>query len=257
MEGLGKNSSWKINNLLWTWLIITLAVISWFVPPTKQLWDLIDEKLFYFFNSFVHTSKIAQNTWAFLNSHIADWLYDVVMAAFVFTYIFKAKGEERKKRAIQVVFLTLFTVFCFLYCNRVFFGKIIHPRRISPAGVLPDFFHLSHVITWVKVKEIGTGCFPADHGCTICMFIVGIFHLAGYRGGLLAFLVSLPFMLPRLITGAHWITDIALGSLPMALFNLSWIFYTPIMSQVTEKSLKLFRKENAQKFFRKNLRQSS
>ena len=65
------------------------------------------------------------------------------------------------------------------------------------------------------------------------------FRLMGTRIGALATLISLPFTLPRMIVGAHWASDVLLGSLPLALFNVEWFFYLVIRRL---HDFKLFRK---------------
>ncbi len=54
-----------------------------------------------------------------------------------------------------------------------------------------------------------------------------MYILRGPKIGFSAFLASIPFLLPRLVVGAHWLSDYLFGSLPLALFNLSLLFYTP------------------------------
>jgi membrane-associated phospholipid phosphatase len=52
--------------------------------------------------------------------------------------------------------------------------------------------------------------------------------LAGYRLGIFALISSSFFIFPRLFSGAHWLSDVGAGSLPLALIVISWARYTPI-----------------------------
>ena len=38
--------------------------------------------------------------------------------------------------------------------------------------------------------------------------------------------------MPRIMSGAHWFTDIAVGSLALALIGLSWILILPISDKI-------------------------
>jgi membrane-associated phospholipid phosphatase len=70
----------------------------------------------------------------------------------------------------------------------------------------------------------------------------------GVRKWIAATLFGLYFLLPRLFIGAHWLSDIVLGSLPIALFSIACTYYTPFFHYgvvVIEKGLyKLFPKLN-------------
>lgn len=206
-------------------LFFPLALFLWWSGVFKN----VDITLAYFFNHWISLSPLLQNTCAFLNSTIANWLYDAVILAFLIPYILK---EHRAKRLLSVCVLIGFTLFCFYFWNRFL---LTHLKCTSPSGSLPDLFRLSSVIDWIKVKEFSSASYPGDHGSTICMFILITFYLMGPKMGILAILASLPFALPRIIVGAHWTSDLLLGSLPLALFNLGWFLYTPLYETIMRR----------------------
>jgi len=59
--------------------------------------------------------------------------------------------------------------------------------------------------------------------------------------------VFLVFSLPRIMSGAHWFTDVAVGSISIVLVVLSWVLLTPLSDKVIawlepKLPLKLFEK---------------
>ena len=85
--------------------------------------------------------------------------------------------------------------------------------------------------------------YPGDHGTTAIMFTMCVFHLMGFRAGLLAFFYNIYWQLPRLVTGCHWLTDIIMGSVVISTAVMSWIIYSPLKEWVTDLISNFFRKE--------------
>lgn len=50
----------------------------------------------------------------------------------------------------------------------------------------------------------------------------------GKKAFLIAVLIFLIFSLPRIMIGAHWFTDVFVGSLSIALLGLPWVLLTPL-----------------------------
>lgn len=187
----------------------------------------IDISLAYFFNDLIRNHHFLQNPCAFLNAKIGNWLYDLVIVLFTIPYILRGEKGKLTERFINTILIVLLCVSCYFFFNRYLIMKLNY-TAYSPSGVLPDLFKLSSVIPWTKVKEFSANSYPSDHGSTIFMFVFSTFILMGRKKGILALIFSIPFALPRLLVGAHWTSDLLLGSLPLAAFNIAWFFYTPI-----------------------------
>ncbi len=202
-------------------LFFPLALLLWY----SGLFREIDIKLAYFFNDWIRYSPFIQNITALLNSKTGDWIYDLIIVLFIIPYVISGGKEKWMKRLITSFLLLGFAVFCYFLWNRFFFRTCLDLKCQSPSKALPDLFSLSSAIDWIKIKQRASSSYPSGHGSTIFMFIVGTYYTMGRKVGLLATFISIPFILPRLLVGAHWTSDFLLGSLPLALFNLEWFSY--------------------------------
>ena len=110
----------------------------------------------------------------------------------------------------------------------------------SPSLVLSPANRLSELAPHIPAKDGTSNSFPGDHG-TIVLCWLGLFILSSRRPlaiGAVA-LLSVLFMLPRLVAGAHWLSDNLVGSLSITILTLSWCYCTPLLQWLTDKSLRV------------------
>lgn len=228
-------------------LIVLLALGSWLTPLTRPFWDALDLKTFTFLNSWVHHSPFWQNFWAFTGHRLMDWIHDFLMFLFFFFNIYAAGKALKNRKIAELIFSIIFIALMIYIVDRSIFSQFIHTTRQSPTMIDKTAFRLSSVVDWIPVKDHARKCFPSDHGITVSLFTCLIYHLMGKRAGFIATLYAIFFCLPRLIAGAHWLTDNLIGSTSITITATSLAFGTPfanICINAIEKGLnKLRRKE--------------
>ncbi len=87
---------------------------------------------------------------------------------------------------------------------------------------------ISEGIDWMFVKDYSRTSFPGDHAVIVLQWIGFLCFFGKLRFGIPATLIAGPFLLPRLIGGAHWFTDEFVGSGSIVLIFLAWATCTPI-----------------------------
>lgn len=215
-------------------LLISLSALllfaSWFVPITSNWWQALDVWLFHWLNATVANQPIVQIFWALANVKLTDLFGALFMIAFTLIYVFDAEAKEAKFRLAQLFYAILWFEIGIASVKGIIFKCLValHFLRESPTLVFPDCFMLSDVVPWLNVKDHSHWSFPGDHAFIVLQWAGFISFYCGWRLGLLAYLSSLLFIFPRLIGGAHWCTDILLGSLPLSLIFVAWGCYTPI-----------------------------
>ena len=209
-------------------LIAALFLWSWFSPVTRPIWDGIDEATFRFLHRFIQGNSFWQHFWAFTSHRLMDWIHDVVMLSFFVFPIIYSERALRVRKIAECLFSVFFIALMISIVNGFIFPEFLHIRRQSPTLVDPSAFRLSEVISWIKVKDHSKKCFPSDHAITATLFTCIIFHLMGWRKGLYALAYAIFFCLPRLIIGAHWLTDDLIGSGSIAVFSTSLVIGTPL-----------------------------
>jgi membrane-associated phospholipid phosphatase len=88
----------------------------------------------------------------------------------------------------------------------------------------------------VPTKDASKDSFPGDHGMMLLIFAAIMLRYFGQKAFALALIIFVVFAFPRVMIGAHWFTDIAVGSLSVALIALPWCLMTPLSDWI----IKLF-----------------
>ncbi|MCF7852708.1 MAG: phosphatase PAP2 family protein [Simkaniaceae bacterium] len=226
---------WKFKSIFKVHLMIFLLFATWLSPYTRPLWDKLDHWTFVALNHWIENSSFWQTFWAMANHKYADWLFDAFILLFVGSYIVKAPKHLKLRRVAEVLFCIIITAATIILINRLIFKDWIVIPRKSPSLVTPMSALLNEIIPWMHIKTSARFSFPGDHGTTALMFICMMNLLLDKPKALLATLVGIFFILPRLIVGAHWLTDIIIGSLSISLFTIAWTFFTPLYHVVVSK----------------------
>lgn len=233
---------WKLKPFLLCHLIVIGLIGSWNIPFTRALWDSLDHQIFLFFNQCLQSSPFWQTFWAIANHKYADWVFDGFILYFISTYILFSPHHLKWRRAFEVLYAILVTLFTITCINRYLFTDLIILHRNSPSIVSPMIAILRNAVPWIQIKTTARNSFPADHATTATLFILTMNILLSGKKRLFATLTGLFFILPRLIAGAHWVTDVLIGSLPIALCVIAWTFCTPLYHKFVSTCERLVKK---------------
>lgn len=225
------SNPWRLKLLIF-WNVLGILLFSTlFTPGIVKIWDYIDAPLFRFFNYFLRHSSSLRLFWAMANTRLADWFEDLCILGFYCAAVWKTKKEERPRKAAEFIFCVLLTACVILFINRLVCRDYLKLRRASPTLILSDSVYLADFISWIRVKTDSSKSFPSDHATTALMFACSYAYFVRGWLGFLALVYGAFLCLPRLIVGAHWPSDIIVGSGCIVIFALSWVFCTPFANR--------------------------
>lgn len=221
-------------------IISCLLLISWMIPATRLLWDYLDAVTYLSMHHFFLQTDFSQKFWAIMNSRIADNLSHAIFIIILVRYIFSDKGQYIKKRTIQVIFVLIAVILSVVASKMVQHELSNHMsiKRDSPSIVLGHEVALSKVLPGLEnVKDSSNRSFPGDHAMTLillCGFIFCLTNKTSLR--VAAIITAIIFLMPRLISGGHWITDLIMGSFPIAIFALTvWLGVYSLLQKLIAK----------------------
>jgi membrane-associated phospholipid phosphatase len=227
----------RIKNLklLLCQLAIALLLGSFLWSPTHALWQTLDTAVFKFLNRTLEGHPWIQIFWAFVNHRKTDLVEDAVFLLFLILGVRAAPKGQRIRRTAQFIFCIILAGSIIHFVNRTYLKHHVLIPRESPSLVITPCIRLSDEVPWMIVKDETVASFPGDHATTLFLFAGLYTFFAGRKLGKYACLYTLFRLLPRLIVGAHWLSDIVVGSGSIALFFLSWTLFTPFHRFVIDR----------------------
>jgi len=223
---------WRIGYLLGWHLIAGLLLLSWLLPITHELWANADRGVFYLLNSSLEQGVYWQGFWALMNTRLAD---GVPLLVILGSLVFPIFGFSRKQ--LHGAFFSFIFLLILMWILRKLFYEIsvdMGWSGDSPSLVLEPVFRLSDLVPGIPAKDEAHHSFPGDHGAVLwlwCGYIT--LCLRSMKVTAISILLVLLFMLPRMVAGAHWLTDNLVGGGIVAIVTLSWAFCTPLLGGVS------------------------
>ncbi len=104
-------------------------------------------------------------------------------------------------------------------------------KRASPTLTFTNINRVSELLS-VPTKDASRDSFPGDHGMMLLIFSAFMWRYFGKVAGLIALIIFVVFAFPRVMIGAHWFTDIIVGSMTVILIGLPWVLLTPLSDRL-------------------------
>ncbi len=236
------HSLWRVKLLIFWNCTAAILLMSLFSPWTIGLWKSLDVAFFGLIHPPLGKHHFLRVFWALANHRIADWIEDLFILGFYILAIAKAEKGLRKRRGAEFFFCILLTALTILVVDRVICRDLLRLRRFSPTLMLNNAVPINDFLPWIMVKTDSTKSFPGDHATTALMFAFSYAYLIRGKLGIIALLYGGFLCLPRLVVGAHWLSDILVGSGCIVMFILSWAFCTPFADYCIQKIQRIQKK---------------
>jgi len=228
-------------------LILLLAIpavliASWLWGPTRASWDSLDLIVFRSLNGTLTLGPAWQKMWAFGNSQV----FDAIAAMVIFALVITSFLEQRVgKLAIVSLGLLVITVMIGREIGSEFIvDQCYEYHRLSPSLVHADSQRLSQLVPGIECKDSSPWSFPGDHGMVALSVAIYVSFWSRKRTARAAWLLSVLLLLPRFVAGAHWLTDVLIGSLSMAMVSVGLLMGTGFHDWVLRKTTNLFASED-------------
>jgi len=214
---------WRPFALITCNLFALLLIVAWYSGWSGDFLAPLDHWAFFTFNQTLTWSEPWQYFWAFANTRHFDAGTALVILGLYCWFIFSGAREQMVRRtAVGVVMLV--SVVLAIQVSKTF----LDGARAGPSVSLEPSIRLSEFVTTFEFKDFSYDSFPGDHGIALIMFTTMIWFFAGRAYGLIMLALSAFMLLPRLVVGAHWLTDHLVGAAFVSLIALSWILATPL-----------------------------
>lgn len=194
---------------------------SWMLAPHHGFWFPIDAGVFHFFNDKLTESRAFLWFVAITNNRAFDGLSLIAMGLLVFYFWRRQTAYGRR----QIVIMGIVMLLTAVVLNQL--SQQLPVDRRSPTLYFTGIHRVSDLLN-ISSKDASTDSFPGDHGMMLMIFCGFMLRYFGRRAFAISLAIFVVFSLPRMMIGAHWFTDIFVGSLSVILVGLPWVLLTPL-----------------------------
>lgn len=219
-------SSWQYKKLLAFNLFALCWFALWYFPPVSQLWRWIDLQAFIKLNHFLTWGEQWQTFWALTNKSGFDYYEFLLLTVVVIFPGFLFAKETYRRAFVGLVLAVLASYLLKFICT-----QYLSLHRASPSKVVDGTILIKQLVpSLMPIKYSSSNSFPGDHAAVILTWGLFVWLYAKRPQAYFAVALAIFLCLPRLVVGAHWLSDELVGGLCIALLSVAWVIYTPILN---------------------------
>ena len=222
-----------MNSYLTTFFIGVFLLFSSLLPATKGLWADIDMWFFYQTNPYLANETIGTFV-SLLNSRLGDWISHLALSAILVSSI-----PRRKEAIYSLLGMAIFVVLTQFLVNYCVFKTALNFLKDSPSLLADHFVNIEKLYPFPNNHSTTVRSFPGDHSTTVFICSAWILMKAGRKVFSPILTLALFFSLPRILAGAHGLSDVIAGAGAITLILLPLIYLSQryISKLSYEKSL--------------------
>ncbi|MEB6607111.1 MULTISPECIES: phosphatase PAP2 family protein [Aeromonas] len=210
------------------YLIGGLIAFSWAALPDHGPWDHWDLALFQLVNGWLGHSPRWADLVAITNNRLFDLAALACMGGILATCFFRA-GEQDRRRLVAMGCVMLLAA---LVINQL--GHLLPVSRPSPTLMVEGALRLTELST-IPTKDSAGDSFPGDHALFLMIFAGFTLRYLPRRAAMIALLMVPLFSAPRILAGAHWMTDVYVGALCLSLICLPPLLLSPLSDRLIDR----------------------
>ncbi len=219
--------TWRPSIFITCFLLTGILAVSFLVQPMSDVWKSVDEAAFFALNGSLEWGGGWTFVWGHLNTRVLDVTWAVVMALPLFWVLLLDRTQPADLRFASV-FIIVLSVLLGIMIGKWGFNAF---ERNSPSRVLTPFFDINQLIPGIKAKTGSGSSFPGDHGVAAIIYavtIIAVFKRTSLT--IIALFIAVMNMLPRLIGGGHWLSDVIVGGGGIACVVIPFTLATPSLN---------------------------
>ncbi len=217
------DSTLALGRILLFNLLGAFLVLSW-LSPGLMFWTELDDAVFFTTNAWLTEENEA---WVLFVAAANNRLFDV-FSLFVLLAIYlwaMSRDPNTRHRLLRWggIGITMLLSAVFIAQGVRMAVPYTHP---SPTLVYESANLVTQMVDFATKDSSGSS-FPGDHGVNLLLFTAFMWRFAGLRVMLVSALFAVLLSAPRILSGAHWFSDVYFAALAINLIVTPWILLTP------------------------------
>lgn len=190
-----------------------------------MFWTELDDAVFFVTNAWLTEDNSA---WVWLVAATNARLFDVVSFFILLAIYLWAIGRDPEPHQRMLRWggtgITMLLTAVFIAQGVRMVVPYTHP---SPTLVYEDVNLVTQMVDF-STKDSSGSSFPGDHGVNLILFTAFMWRFAGLKVMLVSAVTAVILSAPRILSGAHWFSDVYFAALVINLIVAPWILLTPV-----------------------------
>lgn len=203
-----------------------VAAALWFTPFVGDFMQLLDHKIAFYANESLKLNYYWAYFWGIMNMRIETYMNGVLILILNIWYVLNVPKKDRVPAISMVILMWCWIQVGVIFVHAVFFDGLLLYRN-SPSLSLEPFLRLSEYLENGGVKDASHRSFPGGHGFAMFYWAFFFTRFIPRRLALVTWAVAIFFCLPRIMSGAHWASDIIFAGM-LAYFIVNAMCSTPL-----------------------------
>ncbi len=209
--------------LFFSFVMLCICFAGIFFQPFNDLVLKVDRQISLWINPTLAEKNLWTMFWGAMNKTVERYISILIMIIIAITFICRSKDKWLASSLVlsMIFYLEFVTIIKF------FVVKFFEVNRLSPSNVIEDYNLLSKLLNDRTIKDGSGSSFPGDHA--LVLFFIAFYSQYFYPKALRVstWFFALFFVIPRVVSGAHWASDI-IGTMAISFFYANLIILTPI-----------------------------
>ncbi|MCG6658611.1 phosphatase PAP2 family protein [Halomonas campisalis] len=205
--------------------LLGAALILTWISPGLLFWTRLDDAIFFATNAWLTEENRA---WVWLVAATNARLFDVVSFFILLAIYLWAIGRDPNPHHRMLRWggtgITMLLSAVFIAQGVRLVVPYTHP---SPTLVYEDVNLVTQMVDF-STKDSSGSSFPGDHGVNLILFTAFMWRFAGLKVMLVSAVTAVVLSAPRILSGAHWFSDVYFAALVINLIVAPWILLTPL-----------------------------
>lgn len=205
-------------------LLGALLVWSW-LSPGLLFWTELDDAVFFTTNAWLSEDNGA---WVLFVAAINNRLFDVIsLLVLLAIYLWAMSQDTQRQHRLMRWGGIGFTMLISAVVIAQGFRMVVPYTHPSPTVVYDNVNLVTELVDF-STKDSSGSSFPGDHGINLFLFTAFMWRFVGLRVALVSAVFAVLLSAPRILSGAHWFSDVFFAALAINLIVTPWILLTPV-----------------------------
>ncbi len=202
-----------------------LVLVSLAVPAGNAAWREVDRSVFLLLNGMLAEGGGWVTFWAWANYRPVDLLSALLLLGFLVLPGPVFRPDELRRALFGFLALVVLGLVVRQSLDEV--AELLGLVGPSPSLLYEPAYRLSELVPELATKDHSKESFPGDHAAVLLTWAFYLLARGIGPGSLAALAVAFLLMLPRLVAGAHAISDVLVGGVFVATLTMGLGYCSP------------------------------